>query len=392
MKTIRETMKSLDTFNKLSQSFIPKTANFLIYTLVFICFFINLREIPAFVKMKQVLLLSICGYLCLVRFKQIKFDVNAVLATTIAVVAALHFFYVREVYILTDSFVLITLLSISLWDLSLADTKQLKWIEVLTSVAILLNLIIFRTGGRSTIGNIDPNFSSLLIYLFVCYLLKMKRNKWLISFLVLAGLMTLSRTYFVAILLLLIGISVNNRKFSLFAFLILPLALLSSLHFFTIGKLHDRFPLLHDLSERLYYGSAEHTNPLRILHLVGNTSDNIRSIINVKTIELLFTDKNFLLFGSHPEKFETLHGFKSAHNFFLFQITQSGFFFGILALISVYYLFLKKFDGINIAILIGFGSYISFLGIEVGSVYFLFLMVIIYMNPEILNTTKDTTV
>lgn len=355
---------------------------YLIYTILVTSFFINVQNIPPLLKLKQGFIFLLCITLCGNRLIRTEKDFNLILILLTTCITLICFTFTNETFFMTDSLIILTLLSIPYWKPLLQDSKVLQNFEFATAFMIILNLLVFRSNGRGTIGNIDPNFSSLLVFLFACYLLKMKRSKWLISVIILAGFLTLSRTYLVAIALLLISYIIKNRKILIASFLFLPVVFLGFLHFFTTGSLEERFPILYKISETLYYSSGEHTNLLRILHIVGNTSDNIRAVINVKTIELLASNKSVLLFGSNPETFESVHGFKTAHNFFLFQISQSGLLLGIIALLSVYYLFMKKFIGTNTAILIGFSAYFSFLGIEVGSVYFIFLISILYLVPE----------
>lgn len=356
---------------------------FFLITIIVLLFFINFQNSSAFILFKKISFLMFC-FLIYAKFL-IRIDSwkKLILPTLIALISLLNFFVTLEQYFILDGLILISIYFIQYKDFKIEDSSWLKFFEVITVVSILLNLISFRFNGRSTIGGIDPNFSSLLIFLFLAYLIKMGRSKVLISICLLAGFMTLSRSYLVAVILLMFFMLIKNRKVLLSFFLVLPFLFLFSLHFFTYRNLFYNFRTLYNVSEFLYFSSGEHTNPLRMLHLVGNTSDNIRSEANIKTFVKMRKDSKFLIYGSNPEKFEQLNGFKMAHNFYLFQISQSGIFFGILAILMLYFILIKNFYDINCYILLGFCSYISFLGIEVGSIYIVFLVMILKLKSEI---------
>lgn len=356
---------------------------FLLFSIIFLLFFINFQNADVLVLTKKLSFLIICLIIYAKKLIRIESWKALFVPILIILVSSINFYVTSEQYFIVDGITLISLYFIQKEELEVVDSKLVRILETLTLISIFFNLIYFRFNGRSTIGGIDPNFSSLLVFLFLTYLIKMKRSKIMISICLLAGFMTLSRTYFMAVILLLTFMLIQNRKILLVSFIFIPFIFLFSLHFFTYRNLYYNFRTLYNVSEFLYFSSGEHTNPLRMLHFVGNTSDNIRSEANIKTFSKMKQDKNFLIYGNNPERFEEQNGFKMAHNFFLFQTSQSGVVFGIVAISLLYFIFLNNFFAINCYILLGFCSYMSFLGIEAGSIYTVFLVMILKLKRNI---------
>jgi hypothetical protein len=222
------------------------------------------------------------------------------------------------------------------------------------------SLSLFEVMDRPSLGGLDPNYSSLIIFLILPVAISQKSAILSIAISVL-GLITQSRAFLLAILVYLIITLVDrfifkiNLSFKWFCSLFSGLML--SVIFFSY------YALLHIDYVRDTRGLK------RFLMIFNNESDAVRWMANTEFLKVFFSDWNFFLTGRSPtDYFENIFLFMP-HNLPLLSLASYGIIVGSIFLFFWAIIIRKNFERPYIPFFLSMIIYWLFLGVEVGAIY-----------------------
>lgn len=221
--------------------------------------------------------------------------------------------------------------------------------------------------GRETIGGLDPNYSSFLIYLILPFAI-ISQSRILHIFILTLGLMTHSRGFFVAYATY-IFVWGTSKFFVRYKLTYKQFVLI----FLFILLLVFGFSYFEYFKGLLPY-EPHHFGPFRVFQIFKNPSDFERWKANVIYFQSIFKNLDLALFGLGPINYlETVYRFLP-HNLPLLEIATHGLLLGT-AFILIFFGVLKKFYVSRmIPFYFGLMIYWLFLGIEIGAIYHVFLV------------------
>lgn len=265
--------------------------------------------------------------------------------------------------------------------------EKIKSQNITKTIGFTLCLVVgvhfyfFEMYGRESIGGLDPNYTSFLIFMIFPFAL-VSRSVSLHILITLLGLMTHSRAFLMAIVfyfftMLIIRmrqkISINFKCYFIILISFLAFVLLYSFYGYSIG------PQSYGIDR---YG------PSRVLYILNNPSDYPRWKANVVLINQCFSDLRFMLLGMEPLKYLKSIYMYLPHNVFLLEIATHGLILGFI-FICFFILFIRRiYDFSFLPFLLGIFIYWFFLGIEIGAIYNVYLIQVLM----VLDITREKVV
>lgn len=245
------------------------------------------------------------------------------------------------------------------------------------SFIVGLHFIFFEKYDRESIGGLDPNYTSFLVFILFPFALR-SRSIVLHVALTGLGLMTHSRAFILAIAFYYAGLLVtkifSNFKFEyrkyiwgLVAFFILLLGY--SYYGYSIGA--------------SAYGPDRYGFE-RLIHIFNNPSDYPRWKANITYFENSIIDPHFFIFGMEPLQYLKEVYIYLPHNVILLELATHGIFLGVIFLTIFNGVVKRVYNPTYFPFFAGILIFWFFLGIEVGAVYNVFLIhsLIILKNVE----------
>lgn len=251
-------------------------------------------------------------------------------------------------------------------------------IGLILSSIVGLHFIFFEKYDRESIGGLDPNYTSFLIYLLFPFALR-SRSVILHLSLTCLGMMTHSRAFILAIGFYYLGLLISKffskikiefRYYfrALVAFFIILLCY--SYYGYTIG------PKAYGIDR---YGFE------RLIHIFNNPSDYPRWKANIVYFEQSFKDIGFFLYGLEPLVYlKNIYEYLP-HNVVLLELATHGIFLGICFLVLFKGFIKRVYHPDYFPFFAGIVIFWSFLGIEIGAVYTAFMIHTLIL----LRNTKD---
>lgn len=240
--------------------------------------------------------------------------------------------------------------------------KDIRNFGIALCIIVGFHFIFFDSKGRESIGGLDPNYTSFLIFLILPF--AFKSRSYSLHFMIFAlGLLTKSRGFFVSMNAYLATLAVMhffprlNLNFKKFFLLFVSLSLLVVTYSF-IGY----------SAGIESYGADDNTTG-RFLNLLNNRSDYGRWESNVLFLKAVSKDFSLALTGLTPETyFEKISSYLP-HNLPLLEIATHGLIIGGLFLFNFLLILKSIFKPSWMPIFMGVLVYWLFLGIEIGAVY-----------------------
>lgn len=237
---------------------------------------------------------------------------------------------------------------------------KLYGVAIILCLIVAAHLSIFEIYGRRSIGGLDPNYSSFLIFLL--YPLALYLRSWVIFLVISAlGLATESRAFFVALVVLLLStlllkifkkIRISFVTFS--ALFFSGLATVICYSYYAMEKV--RFVL-----------DVKGAN--RFLLIFNNYSDTGRWNANIKFFDWFFLkDINFLAGLKYEDYFSSVYLYMP-HNLPLLAFASYGFIIGKVFFLIFWLLLKKTYNQRLLAFFLSIQIYWLFLGIEAGAIY-----------------------
>lgn len=221
--------------------------------------------------------------------------------------------------------------------------------------------------GRETIGGLDPNYSSFLIYLLLPLAITI-RSRVLHVFILSLGLMTHSRGFFVAYVVY-IFVWLLSKAFGRFKLTYKQFILI----FLGILILMFGFSYFEYIKGLLPY-EPHHFGPFRVFQIFKNPSDFERWKANVIYFQSVFKSFHLGLFGMEPLSYLKKVYWFLPHNLPLLEFATHGVVMGAAFMLIFFGILQKFFNSKLIPFYFGLMIYWLFLGIEIGAIYHVFLV------------------
>lgn len=355
--------------------------------------FSNLVYVSFLVSALSLFVLSIQGNLFLLQLKQTLFVIVPFIIGTVLMIrrslgwsfwtlctgTALHFLFSHRLDVLQE-FVLFS------WLIFLLEIKATRktGISFAKAFGFFLCLIIaihfyfFDSYNRESIGGLDPNYSSFLIFLILPLAIHTKSYLLHLA-LISLGMLTQSRGFFLGAVFfyasffcfyIFKSLRVSFRTFILCIFLGFIFLMIYSYYGYTSGF-------------ESYGGYSEGLK--RLIHIFNNSADFDRWKANIIHFQESFRNTDFLLKGMEPGRYlKTVNPFLP-HNIFLLEISARGILLGMFYLVVFFKVIKSVFIPKYVPFFIGLLVYWFFLGIEIAAIYNIFLvsMLKIIIEPEL---------
>lgn len=241
-------------------------------------------------------------------------------------------------------------------------------------IMLIITNYLFYSPVRKSLSGLDPNYSALMVY-FLFPLFLIERKIWFIFILIVAGILTGSRSFLLASAVFVVSeflLKLKNRNMSYSLFLKVFLSLFAVLIIYSfIG---------YNLGLNFY---SDYRNGLdRLLQLFNNSSDYYRWEANVIYFKAITIDSKFLIFGSDVQNYFVTKNQFLPHNLVLLELATHGL-FGFIFLVMFGMLIKKIYRPEHISFYLGLLAFWYFLGVEVGSIYTVFMISILLLVERI---------
>lgn len=253
--------------------------------------------------------------------------------------------------------------------------KDIRNFGFLLCIIVGLHFIFFDSKGRESIGGLDPNYTSFLIFLIIPFAYK-SRSYTLHIVIFFLGLLTKSRGFFVSINAYLFTIAFMHF-FPRFNFNFIKFILL----FVTLSFIVIVYSFIGYSAGIDSYGSDDNTIG-RFLNLMNNRSDYGRWESNVLFLKAISRDYYLVLTGITPGSYFQRVSSYLPHNLPLLVIATHGLLIGSLFLFNFVLILKAIFRPKWLPFLMGILVYWLFLGIEIGAVYNVYLVSVLLILAD----------